>query len=360
MAIGSVPPVIPEAPVPVGHPGRPFTRPGGAETGGGGSAGPAVPDVSATLPSATPLDRVVAAALARQDGLARLFAGVAALARSGDDLPSALQAALSRLTGTALRDPPDAAALRAAVARFGLFHEALALAGALRASGDMKLILAELRAALSAFLAEVPPRPAPAPERQRDRLPPPRPGQLPPAQAPDSGFPDEHDLAVLARRLIDETDHALARIALHQTSVLEEAAARGDGARPLAMSLEIPIAGAAGVSLAAVRIERDDHADGDGRGAPGDPTFRVEIAFAVEPLGPIHARIGLMAGRRVVAGLWCEDPAAVAPLEAEVATLRTDLEAQGLDVGAVEIHIGRPPPLPKPQAQPPHRVDVAL
>lgn len=360
MAIRTVLPVIPEAPVPVQHGRssfqRPDTQPGGQPAQPSAAA---LPDAASILPASTPLDRVVAAALARQDGLARLFAGASALAARDASLPQPLVAALARLAGTALSKPPDGAAVRTAVGAFGLFHEAIALAGR-AAPDDLKTVIFDLRAALETFLATA--RHRPAPERPRDRPQAPRPGQLAPATpASPAGGDLDADAPALARRLIDDADAALARIALHQTSALEELLARPDGVRPAALGAEIPIVGPGGVSLAAIRVEREDEREGGHReDGGGGPVYRVEIAFAVGRLGPMQARIGLMPGRRVVAGIWCERPEAVAPVGAELAAIRAELEAAGVDVGAVDVHLGRPPAGPRPPAQPPHRVDLAV
>jgi hypothetical protein len=356
MAIGVVGPVVAEAPLATGHPGRPPSqRPGDGASGGGPAGAP--PPESVERAAATPLDRVVAAALSRQDGLAPLFAAAAALLVRGRELPATTQDAIARLVALALADPPDGAALRALVARSGLFHEALAMAGDPRARTDLKAMLAEVRAALAEFLARHPA--GPISDAVRERRPPPRPGTLPPAE-PAVPWPEEADAAGLARRLVEETDRGLARIALFQASVLEEAGPRAEAGRSAAFAVTVPVAGPAGISLATIRVERDDGDDGGTPEAPAPPTWRVDLSLAMDPLGPIEARIGLLPGRRVVAGLWCEDPAAVQPLLAGIGVLRLDLEAAGIDLGALDVHIGKPPPKPRSGAPAAHRIDIAL
>jgi hypothetical protein len=362
MAIGTVGPVVAEAPLATGHPGRPPSQRPGDGSAGSGSAG-LPPAAGALSPdpveraAATPLDRVVAAALARQDGLAPLFAAAAALVARGGALPAPAQDAIARLLGLALADPPDGAALRALVARSGLFHEAMMMAGDPRARTDLKAVLAEVRGALADFLARHPA--GPMTDAVRERRPPPRPGTLPPAE-PAMPLPEEVDAAGLARRLVEETDRGLARLALFQASVLEEAGPRAEAGKSAAFAATVPIAGPAGISLATIRVERDDGSDGGTPEAPSEPTWRVDLSLAMEPLGPIEARIGLLAGRRVVAGLWCEDPAAVQPLLAGIDVLRRELEAAGIDLGALDVHIGKPPPKPRTGAPAAHRIDIAL
>ncbi|WP_165644831.1 flagellar hook-length control protein FliK, partial [Oharaeibacter diazotrophicus] len=165
---------------------------------------------------------------------------------------------------------------------------------------------------------------------------------------------------------LDAAERAAGRILLHQAASIggDDAAPGTDDDAPRGLVFEIPIAGPAGVSVAEVRIERDDHGGRERGGADDDggPVHRVEMAFAVAPLGPVAVRVGLLPGRRVVIGVWCETPAAVARLEAEAAPLADALTAAGLAVSGVDLHLGRPPQrpaAPTPTA-PRHRLDVEL
>ncbi len=223
---------------------------------------------------------------------------------------------------------------------------------------DLKSLVAEVRTAVAAFLAANPS--AAVAEPVRERRPPPRPGHLSPAE-PAAPAPEEAELPLLARRVVSGGGPGPrpGRAAPGRGPGGRRAARRCPRAQPL-FALELPIAGPSGVSLATLRVERDGGQDPGQAPDPSGPNWRIELALAVEPLGAMEARIGLMPGRRMVAGLWCHDPAAIGPLEAEIARLRTELEAAGLTLGAFDVHIGRPPPRPRPAAPPAHRIDLAL
>ncbi len=126
---------------------------------------------------------------------------------------------------------------------------------------------------------------------------------------------------------------------------------------------ELPLAGPAGVSIAGIRIERDppDPSRREPGARPPEPVYRVEMAFAIEPLGPLVARVGLLPGRRVVVGLWCADPGAAARIAAERPLLEAELAADGMEVGGIDLHVGAGPERRPPSGHsPPHRLDVQL
>lgn len=380
MAIGTLPPVIGEVPVGVGQHGRPAPRPDHPP------AAPAAPATSTvgtpTLPTSTVLDLAVAAALGHQDGLGPVFAAAMALAgRPG--LPSPVADALSALLAARLGGAPvTPEALRNSVARSGLFHEhrfgeALRQAGSagpVSGTADLKALLALVRAVLTPMAATADGTAAgergaaggSSPAVPRGRPLPPRRGAAPTAQRMPADLAAELDALpdpALAARLVDAADRALARITLHQAASLdtEDAAPAADGDPAPALVLELPLATPAGTAVAELRIESDYH-----RRTPDEqlgPSWRVDLACAVEPLGSLSARVGLLPGRRIVIGLWCDDPAAVPRLESERAALETALAAAGLDVVGLDLHIGRPPAPRSAGAgghPPPHRLDVEL
>ncbi|WP_181699270.1 flagellar hook-length control protein FliK [Chthonobacter albigriseus] len=193
-------------------------------------------------------------------------------------------------------------------------------------------------------------------------LPPPHRGFPPEGQPAQTAVPpgDAEAVRSLAARALEEADHAAARVVLHQAASLDPANPEIRPARdgPAHFSFEIPLAGPTGTSIADVRVERDARrgagAEGDGR------TWRVQIAFAVDPLGPVQARIGLLPGHRIAVALWCERPEAVASLEDMIAELRTGLQAAGLEVAAIDLRLGRPPETAAPTSGGLHRIDRSL
>ncbi len=360
MAIGTLPPVIGEVPVSTGQPGRQSLRPErDLSTRPGADASARATAASATLPQTGALEEAVAAALGRQDGLAPVFAAGAALA--GTTVPSPLIArALEALAALVLAGAPDAAALRRAVEASGLFHESRLAAGV--PAGDLKAVLLMLQGLLAGASAAGGPVAEADPGRKFAPAPPRR-GARPVGQGavPVPDGPPEH----LPGHLAEAVDRALSRILLHQAASLPdpETAPAVDTDAPPGLVFELPIAGPSGVSIAGIRIERDPPGREHRPGEPGasDPVFRVELAFAVAPLGPLVARVGLLPGRRVVVGLWCADAGAADRIGAERPALEAALAAGGLEVGGVDLHVGSPPERrPVPGHAPPHRLDVQL
>jgi hypothetical protein len=375
MAIGTLPPVIPEVPLNAGQPGPRPPRPERTAAPGGD----ATATTAATMPLRTVLGSAVAAALGSQDGFGPLYAALSALA-GRPDLPPAVADAVEAVLSFRLGAGPTGASLtagdlRRAVALSGLFHERAA-AEAVRAGGappfDLKVSIVLLRAALLRWTAEAPAGGglreavaalAAAPQ-VRSRPPPPRRGgQAEPqrASAPPGGDPSAVPSLALAALAADEAARALDRIVLHQAASLDrdDAAPAVDADVPPGLVLELPIAGPNGTAVLDLRIEREPQ--GRAPGAPDGPVWRVDLACSVEPLGPLAARIGILPGRRVVIGLWCEEPVAVERLEAERGLLADALTAAGLDVAGIDLHVGRPPPRRStPGHVPPHRLDVEL
>jgi hypothetical protein len=160
---------------------------------------------------------------------------------------------------------------------------------------------------------------------------------------PLSGGDDAEPVSseTLAGRALGEAERSLSRVFLHQAATAESRDART--AQPSqALMLEIPIAGPNGTSIAQLRIERDDHAPSE-PGAPPRRVFQVDIAFDVAPLGPVAVRVGLMDGRRVAVGVWCDSDDGLVRLEAERANIVLGLEQEGMTVAGVDLHKGHPP-----------------
>ncbi|MCM5559041.1 hypothetical protein [Pleomorphomonas sp. JP5] len=145
----------------------------------------------------------------------------------------------------------------------------------------------------------------------------------------------------LAGRALGEAERSLSRVFLHQAVTSESRDAK---AAPPTQTLmfEIPIAGPNGTSIAQLRIERDDHAPTE-PGAKPRRVFQVDIAFDIAPLGPVAVRIGLMDGRRVAVGVWCESDDGLVRMEAERENIVLGLEQEGMVVAGLDLHHGHPP-----------------
>ncbi|WP_370675277.1 hypothetical protein [Pleomorphomonas sp. PLEO] len=174
---------------------------------------------------------------------------------------------------------------------------------------------------------------------------------------------DEESEAVstetMAGRALGETERSLSRVFLHQAASAESREAKVAQPTPVLM-LEIPIVGPNGTSIAQLRIERDDHAPNE-PGAPPRRVFQVDIAFDIAPLGSVAVRVGLMDGRRVAVGVWCESDDGLVRMEAERENIVLGLEQEGMVVAGVDLHRGHPSEGHDEMAiAPSHRLDLQL
>ncbi len=178
------------------------------------------------------------------------------------------------------------------------------------------------------------------------RPPPPRRGQAPRGQAalPVDDLRRGESVEGLGARALERTEGALQRILLEQYAVLDT---RGDDAAATAevraqqreWTAELPLATATGTSIVQMTVERDAPEAGATAASSG---WRVRFALDVEPIGPVHAQIGL-AGEHLSIGLWVERADMAARLADEVGQLRGALEAAAIPVEAIHLSTGAPP-----------------
>ena len=292
------------------------------------------PLAQAPDPVATLLQRAIDAARAdaaiRQAGLGSLVADLEpALASPG--LPPEVKAAIRNVLSQALATdpPPDAAALKAAIARSGLFLEGRLAATPGAPPNDLKAALLLLQQALAAAGMVASRRSPKAP------VPPPSRGGAVVGQAPRAaGVRAEDPAAHMLQALGDETDQALARQTLHQLASLPD---EQGGARWM---FELPMMTPQGAAVAQFAVDRD--APGGGETDP-PPSWRARFALDIPPLGPVRVHLRLHDGRSS-AVLWVERADSLALLREQSGDLAEAL------AGDVTIQPGAPP---QPQAPPP-------
>jgi hypothetical protein len=279
------------------------------------------PDPVSTLMQ-TAVTAARAEAAIRQSGQGPLLANLQA-ALASPNLPAHLKAAIRQVLSYGLNAGAglDAAALRAAVARSGLFLEARLAQAAGSPPGDMKAALLGLQQALVAAGALPGIRPAraspPPPARGAPVV-----GQAARAASLRLDDPPEVQLALLR----EETEQALARQTLHQLASLPD---EGPGR----WIFELPLLTPQGQAIAQFAIDRDDPPAGAPEAAP---TWRARFALDIDPLGPVTVHLRLQAGRSS-AVLWVERPDSLAQLQAQAQELSAALS------GDVVFQRGAPP-----------------
>lgn len=149
------------------------------------------------------------------------------------------------------------------------------------------------------------------------------------------------DPGKLLQGLMQQVESSLARLQLNQL-----ASQPVDGEQRNVWLLELPIRRDQAVDLLHLRIEReraDDAAEGK-RTATG---WTVKLAFDLEGLGPVQARVGLHHGL-VSTAFWSEQRDTHVLFQQHLGDLRRQLEGAGLDVGAMSCQMGQPSPPPGP------------
>jgi len=147
---------------------------------------------------------------------------------------------------------------------------------------------------------------------------------------------------------------AVSRLQSHQLSSLQQTGLTEDGTLQSTWQTEIPLRHGqefVPLQIKLQREEREDTADpqADRRtanGEPGDPSWRIELAFDLHPLGSLQVQAQLSQGR-LSGQLWAEQPATARLLDSQLGALRERLLGCGLDVGDLHCHAGTPPQGPR-------------
>lgn len=336
------------------------------------STAPTAPQTAPASPRvlAGPL---LGAALGRQDSLAPLFANLGSLAQGSValTLPKPLMALVDQIL--AQRLPAEARAvtpeaLKAAIARSGVFLEARQAAGeAPTPQADLKAALQSLRDLLKPAVEGAPTARLPlpgeatteaapqqpgrqatrgAPEQDaaavvpaKTRPAPPRDGLLTPQSAQEPSLTSAARPAMIAQALFGQAEAALDRIALAQYASLPQEAARLDQQPPARWLTEIPLALPNGTAVLPLEIERDPPQSGSA--TPDAPLWRVRFALDVEPLGALQGVVTLQ-GRAIGVSFWAEREDTSRLLRQATPDLETSLLKSRFDSAEFEVFTGHP------------------
>ncbi|MBD8064744.1 flagellar hook-length control protein FliK [Devosia sp. PTR5] len=224
----------------------------------------------------------------------------------------------------------DGTSIREAVRTSGVFQESLIATGRVSlAAADTKTALLGLRQALVSWLG------ARAPVEPVAHVPPPVRGHTPRARNGVRPGPLPLDPVEAGKHLLDRTEQALARLRLHQQASLPEQSVKADAQ----FSLDLPVMVAGQQSLLHMQIHGDPQQteqDSPGRG------WQVRFALNLSGIGEVGAQIS-MRGRAAGLMLWTENAEVASLLQDDVAALRAELNAVGVEVGSIVVR-GAPPP----------------
>jgi hypothetical protein len=182
-------------------------------------------------------------------------------------------------------------------------------------------------------------------------------GQVGARAQPAPGFPlasrnlakgdDEDDLHALLRL----ASAALARVQTHQLASLEQSAPGNHAGVQHSWQLEIPMRAFNDIVPLQVRVQAQDDPrsheqepehDAEGNRLPPRKLWRLDLAFDLPRLGPLHVQAQLF-NNNLSSQVWAEAPTTVSVVERELPWFRERLVAAGLDVGDLACHSGRPP-----------------
>ncbi|MDT9646684.1 flagellar hook-length control protein FliK, partial [Pseudomonas sp. JV245A] len=177
------------------------------------------------------------------------------------------------------------------------------------------------------------------------------------AKASPTGFPlperllqsleGEGDLEQLLRLAAA----AVSRLQSHQLSSLEQSGLTDDGRLLSTWQLEIPMRNLQDIVPLQVKLQREEAPEPEPEHKreerePKQALWRVDLAFDLEPLGPLQVQAQLIQGR-LSSQLWAERPYTASLIESHLGNLRERLLASGLNVGDLDCHLGTPPQGPQ-------------
>ncbi|MDT8904278.1 MULTISPECIES: flagellar hook-length control protein FliK [Pseudomonas] len=160
---------------------------------------------------------------------------------------------------------------------------------------------------------------------------------------------DEGDLEHLLRLAAA----AVSRLQSHQLSSLEQTGLTDDGRLMSTWQLEIPMRNLQDIVPLQVKFQREQTPPREQSNEPREEReprqqqlWRVELAFDMEPLGPLQVQVQLLSGS-LSSQLWAQRPYTASLIESNLAALRERLVTCGLNVGDLDCHLGTPPQGPK-------------
>jgi hypothetical protein len=294
------------------------------------------------------------------DGLLKLLQNLPSSNQTSSDLRAAVDKLLAGVPDVQQLSTPKG--LAQALANSGLFLEAKLLSGqnptlAPDMKGDLLKLIAQLTPAntnLNAIiaantLAQVMPnfvRSALGMLGQVSAKPQPTSFPLPERllQSMDGEGDLEHLLRLAAA--------AVSRLQSHQLSSLEQTGVTDDGRLMSTWQLEIPMRNLQDIVPLQVKFQREEAPEKEQQNErrderePKQQLWRVDLAFDMEPLGPLQIQAQLIKGS-LSSQLWAERPYTASLIESNLAELRQRLLASGLNVGDLDCHLGTPPQGPQ-------------
>lgn len=148
---------------------------------------------------------------------------------------------------------------------------------------------------------------------------------------------DEGDLETLLKLAAA----AVSRLQTHQLSSLAQTQVTPEGNLLTTWQLEVPMRNQQELVPLQIKLQQEQDSRQE-KGEHKESLWRVELAFDLEPLGPLQVQAQLVQGS-LSSQLWAERPATAILIHHELPHLRERLLAAGLDVGELARRQGKPP-----------------
>ena len=177
------------------------------------------------------------------------------------------------------------------------------------------------------------------------------PGAFPLPARNVAGGEKEEDLELLLKLAAA----AVSRLQSHQLGGLEQTRVNAEGSQVTTWQAEIPMRNAHDIVPLQVKIQREDtpeqnasesEHDGGESADAREKIWKIELAFDLEPLGPLQVQAQLLRGT-LSSQLWAQRPQSAALIGQELGHLRERLLACGLAVGELACNHGAPPQGPR-------------
>jgi hypothetical protein len=139
---------------------------------------------------------------------------------------------------------------------------------------------------------------------------------------------------------------AISRLQSHQLSGLAQTMTTPEGNVLTTWQTEIPMRDRQDIVPIQVKLQREELSQNNRQQERGEMLWRIELAFDIDPLGPLQVQAQLFQGV-LSSHLWAERQTTVRVIGDELGILRERLLNAGLTVGELECRQGTPPRGPR-------------
>lgn len=138
---------------------------------------------------------------------------------------------------------------------------------------------------------------------------------------------------------------AISRLQTHQLSSLAQTQTTAEGNLLTTWQMEIPMRDQQQMVALQLKVQSEEQPDKE-RKEQSETLWRVDLAFDLDPLGPLQVQAQLLRGS-LSSQFWAERGETAALISHELAHLRERLQASGLEVGELACRQGMPPRGPR-------------